>query len=717
MQFEQESPGRWVNRDWKPRSGGAFALLIGVSAYPHLCGAETYDLEPLYVSALTAYRVFEWLRQDYARKGCPLAKCWLLLAPTEQELAEVPGMRGTYGDVTFNHVKLAIQEWTQTMKAQGHGAIDSRGFFFFSGHGIEVRSDHQVLLPSDYLAPPNPSLNDAISTNNLFRGLLCDPVPLHLLFIDACRNDHDALVAENITGAQILNTGGRRNTGVIVDLLRATASGFQAWQPKTPAKGESVFGRALLEGLKNRALKECDVTNCWIPMYGLQKFVNRRVMEILKSYNALVESPVRLGGEVDDAVVTEVAVSSPPSGRSSGGPSSPPESAGPTPPTADPSAIVDAALTHRATFVEWCPPVAPMPQLLTINHDVRTPHDVFGSEAMEQLWQTARVYDLARRAWLPAASGFALHQFAYDDAHRLFRAVVSIPAADGPCGLELRQLPVPSSGDGSAQPRTFTCMLPWDGWGPLRYSFLMTLEYGRNDPRASASQGLANTGRAAPFRSLSRVEVDIAPDNDGPVGLAASIWQRYRRGGARDAVTSAPFNDLWEKEGGGSPLAALLLATMIAPFRRAAESRFTEGLAQRASSLPDGIVLHAHGWWRRQRLESVGYFQALDWVRRMAATGMPLTSEALSIACGLIEDQLAVLTPPHDFAIPIERVQDRLLTLVRSSRSGGGFCSVFADLEELGLLEPTPRTDLSSSGNSRRVEDALEAVREQSLEM
>ena len=67
----------------------------------------------------------------------------------------------------------------------------SRSIFFFSGHGLEVTQDMQILLPSDYLSPPNRNVNMAISTYNLHYGLQALPMPEHFLFLDACRNDND----------------------------------------------------------------------------------------------------------------------------------------------------------------------------------------------------------------------------------------------------------------------------------------------------------------------------------------------------------------------------------------------------------------------------------------------------------------------------------------------------------------------------------------------
>jgi hypothetical protein len=50
-------------------------------------------------------------------------------------------------------------------------ALGSRAFFFFSGHGLELYRDKQLLLPADYLRPPVCNVNRALSTYNLYAGL------------------------------------------------------------------------------------------------------------------------------------------------------------------------------------------------------------------------------------------------------------------------------------------------------------------------------------------------------------------------------------------------------------------------------------------------------------------------------------------------------------------------------------------------------------------
>src|SRR4051812_34143285 len=130
MPLKHTRSGHWINTDWSAGHPGAFALIVGVSRYPFLTGRDTYGLDQLCVSALTAWRVFEWLRDDYLHRNCPVAHCWLLLSPTEDELEIAPAIRAAAGPAGFNDIKGAIKEWAQAMKDQGEGAAVSRGFFF-----------------------------------------------------------------------------------------------------------------------------------------------------------------------------------------------------------------------------------------------------------------------------------------------------------------------------------------------------------------------------------------------------------------------------------------------------------------------------------------------------------------------------------------------------------------------------------------------------------
>src|SRR5579871_1921079 len=233
-----EKAGVWINKDWTPGSPGTFAVIIGVSKYDHLDESQqAHHLGQLFVSATTAFSFFQWLEEGYRRTNCPMAMCWLLLSPTDDEIQFEPRLAANPCAPTFANCKTAIEHWWAEMSGLPQASAQkSRSIFFFSGHGVEVLEDRQVLLPRDYLRPPVSNENEALSTQNLSRGLKALRVPHHFFFLDACRNDYETSI-DVLEGSKILNEQKNRynNPSCFVPLFYATAAGQQAWQPDNPS--------------------------------------------------------------------------------------------------------------------------------------------------------------------------------------------------------------------------------------------------------------------------------------------------------------------------------------------------------------------------------------------------------------------------------------------------------------------------------------------------
>ena len=220
LQLEQK-PGVWTNSNWAAGTAGTFAVIIGVSRYRYLRDGEgddghglnlapdNYDLGQLTVSALTATRFFEWLRDRYRMTGAPMAKCWLLLAATDDE-EKVYGKAFPHSaEPTLAACQQAIGEWYAAARDLPAAAAEaSRMLFFFSGHGVQLFRDRQLLLPCDYLRPPLQAANQAISTSNLSIGLESLAPKHQFFFIDACRTDHERLLdIPGLEGLKILDGG------------------------------------------------------------------------------------------------------------------------------------------------------------------------------------------------------------------------------------------------------------------------------------------------------------------------------------------------------------------------------------------------------------------------------------------------------------------------------------------------------------------------------
>jgi hypothetical protein len=313
LELAKGQPGLWINKK-DPEAAGIHALIIGVSRYDHLGGgkapaSETFGLGQLSASALTAYRVFEWLNDRYVFSEWPVVRVRLLMSPlrkgvghaTADELNDCdPSICAHAPEASFANCKEALENWYSDMEALQPPA-KGRSLFFFSGHGIERRMNYQVLLPSDYMAPPGRLMNNALSTPNIADSLpFLQCVASHVLLLDGCRDDVDKL--RGATGAAILNDSPAHKANPLFEkgALYATAFGLRAYSPKSGKL--SLFGQALLEGLQNEPdpvlgeapielIRRGPVSRVEINKLG--SYMNRRVDALIKDAKESVVQVVR----------------------------------------------------------------------------------------------------------------------------------------------------------------------------------------------------------------------------------------------------------------------------------------------------------------------------------------------------------------------------------------------------------------------------------------
>jgi hypothetical protein len=319
IQLEDARTGHWVDPRYADRPG-TFAMVIGVSDYRHLDGSRDpeapkarrqYGLGQLRVSALTATKFFDWLKGKYRYDPAPLSNCWLLLSPTTEE--ENHGLPNAPA-ATFANCRTALREWYQALASMPASiAEECRAFFFFSGHGIELYEGKQILLPTDYLEPPE-DLNQALSTQQIRLGMRQLRVPHVYFFLDACRNADREMRERNVLveGQGVVSAGGSHltyQTGIVAPLIYAAASGGSALEPADPKDGISVFGRALLEGLGGHSdLKlTCDKRECSVDVFPLWKFLEHRIPRLLKEMDKPAGAQVpRNGPDFTDGPITLV---------------------------------------------------------------------------------------------------------------------------------------------------------------------------------------------------------------------------------------------------------------------------------------------------------------------------------------------------------------------------------------------------------------------------
>jgi hypothetical protein len=629
MSLADAYSARWQDTDWDGRSPGTFAVVIGVSRYDHLPGGggepapDAFDLPQLHVSALTAYRFWQWLRDEYRLPGCPLVRGWLLLSPTAAEVAQEPVLAGIPVEdrPTFDRCAAAVADlYDAADRLEPDVARASRLLFFFSGHGMEVDPKQQVLLPCDYLRPPAGLVNRALSVTNLLAGLSVLPARTHLFFLDACRNDHVRLRLNgaSLHGMEVLNTYAATyaNPDLEAAVLYATATGTQAFQPTDAANGPSLFGRALLEGLDEPPadVRKCEGPTCAVGMRALSGYIKRRVTQLLAEHGATVKQPVRLGGEFEDVVVTEVAA---------GGPE-----AAPPPPVAH---------TRRSAFDVATDASALGTAGFGANTDVGDP---FADEAMASIWAGRRVISVGHDDTVGDA---VPHTLLRVERHRTAAYRLLLRMDGGPAPAYRVEL-----GDSWSR---FTCTLPWTGFG-TRY----VLEVGRDDQ-----------GRLAEF------EVDLDEANGGLLGRAAQAWRIYRDVDAAGAARRLDDSAIEAVAAGESesPLPAVIAALLQLGLRRSLRRDVLEDVAMLYPGWGDLRVLVVEALLRAD--PALGTQTIAGVLTQLRGCPVPFTTEMLGFAdaqCNYLSRRLAV--DPAAAAL-IDDFSTQIRAVLRRLRPGGLF--------------------------------------------
>ena len=636
MSLDPIQPGVWRNPAWVPGTPGMFALLIGISEYAHLKEDTTsLHMGKLHVSALTAYRFFEWLGRRYQLDGVPVAACRMLLAPTKLETATEAGVVSNQLLPDFDNCQQAILEWFHEMEMLPvEAAKASRSLFFFSGHGLELYDGMQVLLPRDYLRPPVPQYNRAIGTNNLRRGIKALKVPLHFMFLDACRNDHENLSQQDpIEGERILNpvTVSKANSNCQVSLFFASASGEQAFQPVNPALGVSLFGEALIEGLSAIGLEpSCTGLRCVVSLDPLLSHCKRRIPEIARDKfkePTPVEQQVRVSGDYVQDPVTEVPRPAPPR---------PPAPQAPAPL----GTIRDWAIKKLLENVRFIvaptistpygdidvfsagtPAPAPAPPPVQSDLVIRPPvpphwqaspqaaHDLFGHERVtDPFYNSARVYSYSKSDWLPKGEDFIIHSVAYNNPGTSYEVEFSVP------GLEKWNAGWFEISDSA---RRFGMQLPPSGQA-LRFQ----LRFGMG-----------------PDGGFSRMALNLAASSPAPYGRVAGAWTAYTQenlGSAQKIMLAPDAAKDMEKilaEKVSAPLGAAIAGLLMVRARQwPLLHDWLRNLANFFPEIPDGPALWAEQLLTQQPITAECRKNALHNLLILEERSLPLLTEVMGIA-------------------------------------------------------------------------------------
>jgi hypothetical protein len=246
------------------------ALIVGVSEYgpvlppataqPPPLDSPSFGMRSLTAPAASAAAVFKWLiGQEDAARGDHLAKplgtCRLLLAPSSAESKRLNlSSRHPWSKATRASFADAAADWRKAASERpGHVA-----FFYFAGHGLQLKYDRQVLLFPGFgkADDTTPILSEGVLLDDILSGMGPSKdrdqiAKTQLYFIDACRNRVEPFDTQETNNVPPLWKTPKVTTDYRhIVVFRATAYGSEAYSIPNDL---TVFGRALVDCLSGLA--------------------------------------------------------------------------------------------------------------------------------------------------------------------------------------------------------------------------------------------------------------------------------------------------------------------------------------------------------------------------------------------------------------------------------------------------------------------------------
>ncbi|HWF08087.1 MAG TPA: caspase family protein [Bryobacteraceae bacterium] len=191
----------WVDRREELKDskapGRTHALVIGTSLYRWLPKGDaappdperkTLGLSQVDISATSALLFANWLRDHFQNPDAPLATIMLFITPSDNEIANVAGMKDVAADfigTTRGKIMGALTEWSKLCRGNPAGVA----VLYASGHGIQIpgsKEDAFILL-EDFADDPM-IFNYSIDVGSNRRAMVGPDMPQNqLYFADACR--------------------------------------------------------------------------------------------------------------------------------------------------------------------------------------------------------------------------------------------------------------------------------------------------------------------------------------------------------------------------------------------------------------------------------------------------------------------------------------------------------------------------------------------------
>ena len=296
---------------------GLHALVVGVSEYPNLPGHgelstdRSFGMHPLTASARSAFKLFQFLKDNADSFSVPLATCQLLVSPTVSEREREPQLAALITEEKAVSVELdafleAASAWRDRVASNSKNAA----MFYFSGHGIRRTADDAVLLLNNFGQQHGGALKNTVDVASIVNGMSPTSTrpsmaKTQLYFVDACRNsprqikNFNQMQTTDVFDPELADDDNRNKP-----IYWATVDGQKAYAVKFD---QTVFSKALIKSFENAADLDED-EGCWsVTVQRLSAGLGYYLQKILKSKRG--KQSVRLGGESFEAPVRILASS------------------------------------------------------------------------------------------------------------------------------------------------------------------------------------------------------------------------------------------------------------------------------------------------------------------------------------------------------------------------------------------------------------------------
>jgi hypothetical protein len=303
---------------------GLHALIVGISAYANLRAPddqsldepppETFGLRQVTSTALTAYKVYQWLKSPGEPAGppsqlaLPLASIRLLVAPSPIEVEKEPGLAAVASDCFLDDFLRAAKEWRQDASTLKENVT----FFYFGGHGVQRADAGSTILLGNFGDGLGGVLKNAVDVGTLRYGMRPtdgsrpNMARTQFYFIDACRDlppDLKELAEPKPTEAFTVDLEAGADDRC-APVFYASVPGAQA---RAFPGQQTVFGKALLECL-NGAAADREAKFWTVGVFSLVSGLRTRVDRLARELKARIDYDVDKAGK--EAIL--VRLTSPP---------------------------------------------------------------------------------------------------------------------------------------------------------------------------------------------------------------------------------------------------------------------------------------------------------------------------------------------------------------------------------------------------------------------